>query len=26
VTAEYFTGDGTLMNVDQISHTYFNEY
>ncbi len=26
VTAEYFTGDGTLMNVDQITHTYFNEY
>jgi len=26
VTAEYFTGDGTLMNVDQITHAYFNEY
>ncbi len=26
VTAEYFTGDGKLMNVDQITHTYFNEY
>ena len=25
VTAEYFSGDGTLMNVDQISHPYFNE-
>lgn len=26
ITAEYFTGDGKLMNVDQISHAYFNEY
>ena len=26
VTAEYFTGDGNLMNVDQITHAYFNEY
>ena len=26
VTAEYFTSDGKLMNIDQISHAYFNEY
>ena len=26
ITAEYFAADGTLMNVDQITHTYFNEY
>ena len=26
VTAEYFTGEGKLMNVDQITHAYFNEY
>ena len=26
VTAEYFTGEGRLMNVDQITHAYFNEY
>jgi hypothetical protein len=26
VTAEYFTADGVLMNIDQIAHSYYNEY